>query len=741
MGDKKVKIVAQIDGDAEGAKGAIKDVEEQTRASGKIMEGIWQGVGQQITRSLVDIGMWAVGKMEDGLGYLWGKFKEGIGDAAAFEDAMAHVATKGVEDLGALAEGIKGVSNDIGKDLIEETKAAGEALRMGVGEENIISFMKTASELSEVAVIGLKQSVVGLTGTLNAYHLGTDKAREVADKFVTSQRLGKLEIDELSAALERQAPLAYQLGVSLDELIAIYTTGTDQGMRLRTVFSGLQDILVQLLKPSDATKAVFESLGLTIDGVGKLVREGGLVQFLKQLSPEQLNQIMTGVDGLNLSLALMGEEGGAEFQKAVTEIAGSAGALETAMALVDDTLITQTKTFGTRFKNMWETFLEPVETLLKNLMTSINENLSVNFEEIGENLRAMMSKWLTTGEMTSEQKGVIQGLAQAAGLTFEEWMVKHPKGVTIGELTPEQRILIQDMAQAAGLTFEKYMNAHPLSVSMSITETLLASVTDLAKSISSQLTRDLDLYLKGELSFGDMVGGWIDDGWIKLKPYLDKLTKWLSKAATEMFAVISPIAVNLAGKMGAEAATAFAKNFLPAIAQMVLGKESYLDLQAAWGAISGENERLYYENPQNNTDAGSASQFDQAIEDWASAAGLGLWQSGGLVPGYGGGDIVPAMLEPGEMVVPKEIVSKLTIDNGQLTIPRFAEGGIVSGIQSASGGLRIGEAGTGGNTFNYKFEINGAQDPKAVAREIQAILRSEERMGRGLNRGAPEFAI
>jgi hypothetical protein len=34
---------------------------------------------------------------------------------------------------------------------------------------------------------------------------------------------------------------------------------------------------------------------------------------------------------------------------------------------------------------------------------------------------------------------------------------------------------------------------------------------------------------------------------------------------------------------------------------------------------------------------------------------LGL-QEGGLIPGYGGGDIVPAMLEPGELVIPKEVV-------------------------------------------------------------------------------------
>jgi len=39
-----------------------------------------------------------------------------------------------------------------------------------------------------------------------------------------------------------------------------------------------------------------------------------------------------------------------------------------------------------------------------------------------------------------------------------------------------------------------------------------------------------------------------------------------------------------------------------------------------------------------------------------SSAAIPTYQEGGIVPGYGGGDTVPALLEPGEMVIRKEIV-------------------------------------------------------------------------------------
>jgi len=49
----------------------------------------------------------------------------------------------------------------------------------------------------------------------------------------------------------------------------------------------------------------------------------------------------------------------------------------------------------------------------------------------------------------------------------------------------------------------------------------------------------------------------------------------------------------------------------------------------------------------------------------AAANAVRNWQQGGIIEaqqGYGGGDIVPAMLEPGEMVIPKEVVRDNTAE-------------------------------------------------------------------------------
>src|SRR5699024_8131018 len=70
-------------------------------------------------------------------------------------------------------------------------------------------------------------------------------------------------------------------------------------------------------------------------------------------------------------------------------------------------------------------------------------------------------------------------------------------------------------------------------------------------------------------------------------------------------------------------------------------------------------------------------------------------QSGGHIPGYGGGDRVPALLEQGEFVIPKRRVGQYgltfleairtgTLNAGQ--IGRYQSGGVVGSIGFGSEG-------------------------------------------------------
>ena len=95
--------------------------------------------------------------------------------------------------------------------------------------------------------------------------------------------------------------------------------------------------------------------------------------------------------------------------------------------------------------------------------------------------------------------------------------------------------------------------------------------------------------------------------------------------------------------------------------------------------------------------AGFASELASALQKVDSMLGeMGGLAEGGQIPGYGGGDIFPARLEPGEYVIRKEAVSKYgsnlfsklnrqLIDRNSVAKPTgYAEGGSVGGLDWTS---------------------------------------------------------
>ena len=91
-------------------------------------------------------------------------------------------------------------------------------------------------------------------------------------------------------------------------------------------------------------------------------------------------------------------------------------------------------------------------------------------------------------------------------------------------------------------------------------------------------------------------------------------------------------------------------------------------------------------------------------------------QSGYRVPGYGGGDTVPAMLEPGEAVVPKHLVPQLAPFLGANKVPGFAAGGLAGlGIFEYDTGKSIQALAQAVSGLAASLGANGAGAPMPAA--------------------------
>ena len=88
------------------------------------------------------------------------------------------------------------------------------------------------------------------------------------------------------------------------------------------------------------------------------------------------------------------------------------------------------------------------------------------------------------------------------------------------------------------------------------------------------------------------------------------------------------------------------------------------------------------------------------------------------VPGYGGGDTVPAMLEPGEAVVPKHLVPAVAPFLGAHHVPGFAAGGKVGAWDMADVFALWGK-----EMWSHDLHGHGAGHPIAEA-AMKALLAS-----------------
>jgi len=623
MAERKVKIVAVIDSETGKYSEGLAEVEGKTKRSADVMRGIWQGVGQAITHALLATATAALDKVTAGMKAVWGEFRTGVKDAAQFEQALAKVGVKGAENLDGIRSGLLEISNELGENLPQMVDAASEALGRGIPEGNLIEFINTSSKLAGASGEELITVVDGLADTLKAYRMEAGDASDVADRFMAVHRSGKISVGEMSVAMGALAPLASELGVGYEELIAIFTEGTDRGMKMRQVLSALQGMMESLLKPTGTTAEALQEMGLTAESAGRMIAEGGLVKFLTQVGPEGLEKLAGSASELSLMLAILGQDAGASFNQTLASIKDSVGSVDKAFEQVESTTIERWNDLFYRFRNMMMEIGAPVNEYLGDMLDVINEKLSSRFPEIGAKLKEVISRFIAGGVSDEEQEAINQAVADGK-MTAEEAMAK---------------------LYAAGPG-----------------EQLINKIGDWAGNVAENVLADLDEYLNSGGNFGEMAGEWINSG-------LDALIPYLYDAAA------------------------------------FIGKHLIGFLWEVWS----QNPITEWMASPFNSDTFKSPDSYLSSED----IGFAGYANGGIVPGgYGGGDIVPAMLEPGEMVLTKEQTLRLGFDK----------------LSLAQGDVNI--------------NINGYdKDPRELAREIQRVLREEERYGRGLGKLAPEYGI
>lgn len=341
-GKSTISITFKLDGDGKGFKSLTADADGLKQViTASVVEA------QKLNKSMMDwsLSVQAIGQVSNAVRQLNNTFQQITGESNQFTKAMRAANTMAGKDAAGFKQ-LKGQVADLAKELpiARDQLANGlyQVISNGVPEDNWLSFLEATAKASIGGLADLNQAVTVTATIIKNYGLAWEDAGSIQDKIQMTAKNGVTTFEQLADALPSVAGSAAQLGVSIDELMAVFATCTGVTGNTAEVSTQLSAVLKALIKPSTEAAKAAEAMGIQFDAAG-IRAAGGLDNFLKELDVTiqqyaretgELSETIYGnlfgsARALRLLVSLTGEQAD-KFTENIGIMADSAGSIDQA---------------------------------------------------------------------------------------------------------------------------------------------------------------------------------------------------------------------------------------------------------------------------------------------------------------------------------------------------------------------------------------------------------------------------
>lgn len=317
---------------ADSAKGAAGALQEQLINTNQIVEK-WNNVSN------------AIGQLSSVLNDI-------TAESLSFGGAMAAANTmagKSGEDFAKLKDQVAELSHEV--PIARDKLANGlyQVVSNGVPENNWITFLNKSARASVAGIADLEETVKVTSTIIKNYGLDWEAAGSIQDKIQLTAKNGVTSFEQLAQALPRVTSQAATLGVSVDELMATFSTLTGVSGNTAEVSTQLAAIFTALIKPSSEAAEMAQQMGIQFDAAA-IKAAGGMEQFLQQLGKsvqeyskssgvleqEVYGKLFGSAESLRALTPLMGNLSD-KFSENVADMKDSAGTIDNAFDTVAHT--------------------------------------------------------------------------------------------------------------------------------------------------------------------------------------------------------------------------------------------------------------------------------------------------------------------------------------------------------------------------------------------------------------------
>ena len=262
------------------------------------------------------------------------------------------------------------------EELAKATVTLGQA---GYSAQEIEKLLESVSQLAAATGTDLATSVQVATSALTVWNLEASQMTRVADVLTTAVNATKAEIGTIANGIQYAGAMFSDLGISLEESVALFSAVTNAGLKARSVVgTGSRALVTELITPTEKLQKVLTRLGLTLDDVD--VRSKGVTNVLQTLKDA----------GFGAEEAFEAMD-----RRAATFYSAATSQLETMKNLVVQFQLsgstakaaeTQMNTLSAQLNRLKNSIVEtttkgfaPLVDMLKGLLKALNEVLSVPF--------------------------------------------------------------------------------------------------------------------------------------------------------------------------------------------------------------------------------------------------------------------------------------------------------------------------------------------------------------------------
>lgn len=315
---------------------ALRQAREQIRES---IAGAVQEAGRRLEQALTSPMQQLAGRMRsigDQLSAALTLPIAGLGVAASraflgLDRTIAQIAVltgTSRDEVEKLTGALRDLAHETGRGPQELAEALYFVLSSGIQASQAMDVLAASARAASLG-LGATQTVAdAVTTAMNAYGQANLNAADATAILLAGVREGKAEADALAGAIGRVVPVAAQMGVSFDQLVAALAAMTRSGLSADEAVTALRAVLTDVLQPSREAEQVLQAVGLSSAQLRQQLREQGLLSVLETLrerfanNAEALSGVFDNVRGLVGVLNLLGLNG-KEVERIFRELAGT----------------------------------------------------------------------------------------------------------------------------------------------------------------------------------------------------------------------------------------------------------------------------------------------------------------------------------------------------------------------------------------------------------------------------------